>query len=341
MRKNPIQNSLYYDNPKGSTDLQNQISEHYRTRNLYVNKHDICITSGCQNSLFLALSVCCNAGDTVVIESPAFYGCLQLLQHLKLRVIEIPASSQTGIKSAELTNILQKWKIKACIVTPNFSTPTGGSLPTEEKKQLVKLAHEYNFTLIEDDIYGDLGFHLTSEPLKSFDEHGRVILCSSFSKALSRDLRIGWIMGGEKHDEIVQLKLVNYLATNQAIQQGLASFMAEGFYRRHLTQYRELLQKQRDILITCIKEYWQFPYTFSLPNGGLSIWLELEKNIDTTEIYKQAIKEEIIITPGMLFSSNKQFTHCMRLSFVHEITPKRLLALKKIGALINDYSSTQ
>jgi len=144
-------------------------------------------------------------------------------------------------------------------------------------------------------------------------------------------------MGGEKHDEIVQLKLVNYLATTQAIQQGLASFMAEGFYRRHLTQYRELLQKQRDILITCIKEYWQFPYTFSLPNGGLSIWLELEKNIDTTEIYKQAIKEEIIITPGMLFSSNKQFTHCMRLSFVHEITPKRLLALKKIGNLIKGY----
>ena len=162
MRKNPIQNSLYYDNPEGAIALQNQISEHYRTRNLYVNKNDICITSGCQNSLFLALTVCCNAGDTVVIESPAFYGCLQLLQHLKLKVIEIPASTNLGIKSEELKNILKKWKIKACIVTPNFSTPTGSSLSAEEKKQLVALAEEYNFTLIEDDIYGDLGFHLTS-----------------------------------------------------------------------------------------------------------------------------------------------------------------------------------
>lgn len=229
MRKNPIQNSLYYDNPEGAAALQSQISEHYRTRNLYVNSNDICITSGCQNSLFLALTVCCNAGDTVVIESPAFYGCLQLLQHLKLRVIEISSSSNIGINSKELKDILKKWEIKACIVTPNFSTPTGSSLPAEEKKQLVALTQEYNFTLIEDDIYGDLAFHLTSEPLKSFDKKGNVILCSSFSKALSRDLRIGWIIGGKKHSELVQLKLVNYLATNQAIQQGLASFMAEGF----------------------------------------------------------------------------------------------------------------
>ena len=337
MRKNPIQNSLYYDNPEGAIALQNQISEHYRTRNLYVNKNDICITSGCQNSLFLALTVCCNAGDTVVIESPAFYGCLQLLQHLKLKVIEIPASTNLGIKSEELKNILKKWKIKACIVTPNFSTPTGSSLSAEEKKQLVALAEEYNFTLIEDDIYGDLGFHLTSEPLKSFDVQGNVILCSSFSKSLSRDLRIGWIIGGKKHNELIQLKLVNYLAINQATQQGLATFMAEGFYRRHLIQYRELLQQQRDILIRCIKENWQFPYTFSLPNGGLSIWIELEKTIDTTEIYKRAIKEGIIITPGMLFSSNKKFPHCMRLSFVHEITGKRLIALKKIGNLIKSH----
>ena len=113
--------------------------------------------------------------------------------------------------------------------------------------------------------------------------------------------------------------------------------MAEGFYRRHLIQYRELLQQQRDILIRCIKENWQFPYTFSLPNGGLSIWIELEKTIDTTEIYKRAIKEGIIITPGMLFSSNKKFPHCMRLSFVHEITGKRLIALKKIGNLIKSH----
>ena len=87
MRKQPITNSLYYDNPEGVKELQIQISEHYRSRGLFISPDEICITSGCQNSLFLALSTCCEPGDIVVIESPAFYGCLQLLQLLKLKNI--------------------------------------------------------------------------------------------------------------------------------------------------------------------------------------------------------------------------------------------------------------
>lgn len=337
LRQSPVHNSLYYDNPAGDLALRSQISEHYRTRHLFVDPADICITSGCQNSLFIALSVCCQPGDTVVIESPAFYGCLQILEHLKLRVIEIKASTQAGIKSSELESILNKWQVKACIVSPNFATPTGSCLPSEEKKQLVSVAKAHNVTLIEDDIYGDLAFHLTSEPLKSFDNSGNVILCSSFSKSLSKDLRIGWVIGGKKHQELVKVKLINQLANNQAIQQGLASFIAEGFYRRHLLQYNAILERQRDSLINTIKKIWDFNFTFTVPNGGLSLWIALDSAVDTTKIYQQAIQDNIIITPGMLFSSNNDFTHCLRLSFVHEITAPRLIALKKIGSLIKGY----
>jgi len=338
MRKQPITNSLYYDNPEGVKELQIQISEHYRSRGLFISPDEICITSGCQNSLFLALSTCCEPGDIVVIESPAFYGCLQLLQLLKLKVIELPSSSGKGIKSSDLQNILDKWKVKACIVTPNFSTPTGVCISLEEKKSFVRLANRHDFTIIEDDIYGDLGFHFTPEPLKSFDTSGKVILCSSISKSLSRDLRIGWIVGGEKHSQIIHQKLVNSLATNKTIQQGLASFMAEGFYRRHLIQYRQTLLEQRDLLINSINEYWHFPFYFTIPDGGLSIWIELEPHIDTTAIYKKALKLGIIMTPGMLFSSNKTFLNCLRLSFVHKVSGQRLEALKKIGNIIEQES---
>lgn len=334
MRQHPITNSLYYDKPEGVKELQIQISEHYRSRNLFISPDEICITSGCQNSLFLALSSCCENGDTVVIESPAFYGCLQLLELLKLKVIEIPSSPSSGIKSSDLQGVLSKWEVKALIVTPNFSTPTGTCISLEEKKSLMNLSELHGFTIIEDDIYGDLGFHFTPQPIKSFDSLGNVILCSSVSKSLSRDLRIGWVVGGKYHNRIIHQKLVNALATNKTIQQGLASFMAEGFYRRHLIQYRQTLLTQRDLLIDCINEHWQFPFYFTIPDGGLSLWIELESQIDTTIIYKKALKSNIIMTPGMLFSSNKTFLNCFRLSFVHNITDQRLDALKNIGEII-------
>ena len=131
--------------------------------------------------------------------------------------------------------------------------------------------------------------------------------------------------------------MVNYLATNKAIQQGLASFMAEGSYRRHLVQYRQTLQEQRDVLIDCMNQYWHFPFHFTTPDGGLSLWIELESHIDTTVIYKEALTFNVIMTPGILFSSNKTFLHCFRLSFIHQISGERLMALKTIGKIIEQH----
>jgi len=197
LRQKPQNNALYYSEPPGDISLRYQISEHYRKRNLNISEQEICITSGCQNSLFLALMATCQPGDIVAIESPAFYGVLQLLQQLKLKVVELPSSYTSGLTAEALREATTKWNIKACVLTANFATPTGALIPTEEKRNIVALAAEKNLVLIEDDIYGDLGFHSNVEPLKSYDTQGNVILCSSFSKSLSRDLRIGWIVANK------------------------------------------------------------------------------------------------------------------------------------------------
>jgi DNA-binding transcriptional MocR family regulator len=333
LRQKPQNNALYYSDPPGDISLRRQISKHYRKRNLNITEEQICITSGCQNSLFLALMATCDAGDIVAIESPAFYGALQLFQQLKLKVIELPSSLTTGLTVRSLEKAAEEWDIKACILTPNFATPTGALMPNKEKRKLVALASEKNITLIEDDIYGDLGFHSTVEPLKSYDTQGNVILCSSFSKALSRDLRIGWIVTSKHYKKIVHLKLVNQLSTSHAIQNGLTSFMAEGSFDRHIYQYRKTLLKQRDQLIEGIRDNWKILTKFTVPDGGLAIWIELPKEVDTFSLYKQAISEGIIITPGKLFSATNKFSNHLRLSFAHPTTGSRLQALIRLGEL--------
>jgi DNA-binding transcriptional MocR family regulator len=94
------------------------------------------------------------------------------------------------------------------VLTANFATPTGALVPVKEKRKIAALANDKNIIIIEDDIYGDLGFHSKVEPLKSYDTEGNFILCSSFSKSLSRDLRIGWIVAG-KHLKSPKISLVN------------------------------------------------------------------------------------------------------------------------------------
>lgn len=326
--------AMHYDIPLGCEALRFQIKEHYRAIGLNLNAEDYCITGGCQNALFLALMVSCQPGDNVAVESPAFYGVLQLLEQLQLNVIEIPSSSTTGLNPDDLEKALHTAIIRACIVTPAFATPSGACMPISKQQQLLDLANRHDVTLIEDDIYGDLCFAERSKPLKSLDTQERVILCSSFSKSLSRDLRVGWIAGGRWHSKITRLKLVTQLANNQSTQQGIAGFMAEGHYRRHLYFYRQILKRQRDQLIHCLQKYWPQSTRFSIPTGGLAIWVQLEKQVDCRELYRRALAEGIVITPGVLFSAFEYYQNYLRLSFSHPTVGRREVAMGKLSEFI-------
>ncbi|MBC3767445.1 PLP-dependent aminotransferase family protein [Neptunicella marina] len=321
----------YYGDPAGDSELRQQLRQHYQQHGVYLAQEEICITSGCQHSLFLALMSCCEPGDTVAIESPAFYGVLQILISLKLKVVEIPASVTQGIELDELETAFKKWPIKACVVSPNFATPTGACMPLQNKHRLLALAEKHQVVLIEDDIYTELGFHLRPECLKQFDKSGNVIHCSSLSKSLSRDLRTGWISGGKFHDKIVHLKLVNQLANSLSLQQGVASFIGEGHFKRYLLQQRRRLLKQRDNWVTAINHYWPDEIRYTLPDGGLSFWVEFPKQVDTLTLYQNMLKHDIVLTPGMLFSTQSHYSNCLRLSFAHPLTSAREKALQKIA----------
>lgn len=334
MRQQASSNALYYSPPQGNLDLRHKISQHYLSRKLYVKPEQICITAGCQNSLYLALSTSTKPGDTVAIESPAFYGVLQILQQLDLKVIEIPSLPTQGILLDKLESAAKKWTLKALIVTPNFNTPTGSLIPEANKAKLCELAGKLQFNIIEDDIYGDLGFHRMVMPLKAYDKYNKVILCGSFSKSLSRDLRIGWIFSENDLSKITHLKMLTQLSNSESTQQGLTSFIGEGFYRKHLLQYKQRLLNQRNELIELINQHWNFHFKYTTPEGGLCLWIELKINTDSVSLYNLAIEHNIILTPGALFSTTPIFNKYIRLSYAHEFQKERVEALKKLGQII-------
>lgn len=320
--------SLYYDDPTGDCGLRAQISQHYQSRSLFLNIDEICITNGCQHALFLALMTTCKKGDNVIIESPGFYGVIQLLDQLGLNAIEVPTSYNDGIDIGAIQTALSHYTVAACVLSPAFSTPSGTCISDEQKKSLVLLANQYDVALIEDDIYGDLSFVQTPLPLKAFDDSGTVILCSSFSKSLSRDLRTGWIMGGRWHKEITRLKLINSMSNSQAVQQGIRLFMQDGNYKRFIRQRTAQLLSNRNQLTQVLQDIWQEQIFFSVPDGGLSLWAAMPKCKNTLTLYQNALKDDIVITPGAMFTVEQDYSQCLRLSFCHPVTESRKKALQ-------------
>lgn len=322
----------YYDRPEGLPALREQIALRLQRRGCKIYSDDVCITSGCQNALFLALMATTQPGDVVAVESPGFYGVLQLLEQLNLKVIEIPTSPISGMDIAALADTLKRWPIKACVVSPNFATPSGSSIPTEQRLHLLQLADSYDLAIIEDDIYAETAFSVVPDALKNHDHNNRVILCSSLSKSLSRDIRIGWIIGGRWHSAIIKLKLISQLAGSRGTQQGVADFIASGSYDSHLRRLRKQLNQQRDYLFTeCENQNHQISHK---PEGGLTGWIKLPDNIDTLSLYSSAMQLNIIITPGSLFSISGEFKQYLRISYAHPWLPKRVAALSSLNELI-------
>lgn len=333
MRRQDNASHVFYDEPAGAEPLRHQIARHYSRRGCALSADQLCITSGCQHALSLALQASCKAGDVVAVESPGFYGSLQLLEQMGLKVLEIPCSVVDGISTQALEKALAQWRIKACIVSPAFATPTGALMPEVSRAHLLDLAEAHDFAVIEDDIYADTALGPVPPPLKAQDRSDRVILCSAFSKSLSRDLRLGWVVGGRWHSAIEKLKLVNLLAGSQSVQLGTAEFVADGGYVAHLRKQRELLRGRRDTLLNSLRN-WPGDVQFSEPRGGLAVWVELPGRCDTGIAYHHALAAGMVIAPGSLFSPSNRFRNCLRIAFEQPWDEARQSALRQLPRVL-------
>lgn len=336
LRRQDGENFQYYDEPAGDRGLREQLSLHLARRGWRADPDQLCITSGCQNALFLALMACCERGDVVAVESPGFYGVMQLIQQLDLQVVEVPTSNDKGMDIDALEEVLQRWKVRACIVSPAFATPGGTLMPDTARKRLLALAEVHDLAVIEDDIYADTSLGPVPDPLKALDTDNRVILCSSFSKCLSRDLRLGWVSGARWHARILHLKLVTQLASSRFVQQGVAEFMADGSFAAHLRRQRSELRERRDRLIALLQT-WPAGVRASVPQGGLAVWVELPGAVDTLAVYPEALEQGVVITPGPLFSASGQFKNCLRISFAHPWDGARVAALDLLPKLLHQH----
>ncbi|MDE1464936.1 PLP-dependent aminotransferase family protein [Spartinivicinus poritis] len=294
---------------------------------------DIIITNSCQEALSISIQVTTKPGDVVAVDSPSFYGTMQTLRSLQLKVLEIPTHPETGISIEALELALEQWPITAVQVTPSCNNPLGYTMPDNRKKQLYQLAQRFDIAIIEDDIFGDLSYNTPrSRTIKSFDQDGRVILCSSFSKTIAPGFRLGWAAPGRYCDLITHMKYVSSGCTATIPQLALAEFMVQGSYERHLRKIRQQYKQSRDIVLGWLKRYLPENIRTSYPQGGFLLWIELPDIIDSVELNRRLTLQNVQIAPGILFSATGKYRNCIRINYSGEPSARQEQAIKKIGA---------
>lgn len=331
-----------YGTLDGTESLRKQIALRALDAGLTVSADDIVVTVGCQNAISLALKVATQPGDVVAVESPCYLGFLQMIEAAGLKAIEIPSHPADGMSLEALQLALEQWPIKTLISVPSFSNPLGSCMPAENRRALVDLLEKYDLTMIEDDIYGEMSFCPGQRPtaVKAFDRQGRVMLCSSLSKSIDPQLRVGWIMPGRLYSEVLHQKYITTMSLPELPQLAAAELMAGGQYDRHLRHCRELYCSRLATLTDLVAEHFPPETRASRPQGGIGLWLELPRHVDTTRLYYRAREHGFAFSPGELFAMDDRYRHCLRLIFSQPWTDERRQAIAQLGAWVKEASAS-
>src|SRR5262249_37034697 len=184
----------------------------------------------------LALRAVARSGDVIAVESPTYFGLLESISSLGMRVIEIPTHPQHGMDLEALERAIRKHRVKAVVVLSNCHNPLGYVLPDEYKKALVDLTAKWDVAVVEDDVYGDLTFQgPRPRTAKAFDRKGLVLLCASISKILCPGFRLGWVAAGRFRAEVERLKLLTNVSTASLPQIVIAGVLQAGGHCPPLT----------------------------------------------------------------------------------------------------------
>ena len=326
-----------YTDPRGDMDLRQQISERGIRLGQELAPDTLVVTCGCTEALAVALTATTKPGDTVAIESPTYFGLLQVLEARGLKALELPTHPTKGIDLERLRKAVETGRVSACLLSSSFNNPLGCLMSEERKRAIIELLSRHQVPLIEDDIYGDIYFGPSRpRPFAALAPEADILTCSSFSKTVAPGYRIGWISSSGRFKAILEAKFASSLCGPALPQKAMADFLRTGGYDKHLRRIRRHFADNISRMSQAIDRSFPEATRMSSPQGGFVLWLELPKGFDCAELYRRAIAERICFAPGWLFSASSQYANCLRLSCGHEWSPALERSVERLGAMAHE-----
>ncbi|MGY4878567.1 PLP-dependent aminotransferase family protein [Vreelandella aquamarina] len=309
---------LEYSTPQGPSTLRHLIQERLRLLAITADQQQVITTSGGSHSLDLLVRLLLEPGDVVFVESPGYYNLFGLLHLQRVRFIGVPRLAD-GPDIERLEAMLAEHRPTFFYTNSVFQNPTGGTLTPTVAHRLLQLAEQYDFQIIEDDIYAD--FQQTpSTRLAALDGLDRVIYLGSFSKSLSSSLRVGFIAAPSTVvQRIVDIKMLTSISSSRFAEQVITTMLQNGSYRRLTERLNIKLSSHMATALTWLKQAgWE---VFTDPMGGMFIWAKPPVSRRDT-IEASAHRYGVILSPGHLFLPDNQATDWLRLNVAYINDPR-------------------
>ncbi|MBK1882276.1 PLP-dependent aminotransferase family protein [Luteolibacter pohnpeiensis] len=323
-----------YTMSPGRNELRASVSRRLLSAGVKIGAGKILTTQGATEAIALSLMATTKPGDLVAVESPTYFGILQMLNDMGLQALEVPVDARNGFDLETFKNLLERFPVTACIVQPSYQNPVGSCMSDQAKAELVQLAIQHDFVLIEDDLHGEICHHgVRPLPLAHFDQDHRVIHCGAVSKILAPGLRVGWVANEKYYQRLRRLKSVYYMASGTISELVVAEFFDVGGYDRHLRRIRTLYVQRCTQIRDAVLEAFPEGTRVNLPSGGFVLWVEMPRQFDSEAFAVRAFAAGISLVPGTVFTPTGRMRNCFRLSCGSAFDERSAKAIKTLAKL--------
>ncbi|MDD1767623.1 MAG: PLP-dependent aminotransferase family protein [Methanomassiliicoccales archaeon] len=334
--------ALQYGITEGCPQLRESVAERMKKKGMDIAKDNVLIVSGSQQVIDLTGKVFIDPKDSVVISAPTYLTALTGWAVYQASFESIPID-QNNMRMDIFEERMKKLAKRAnppeiVYALPNFQNPAGVTMPEKNRRKLVDMASDYDFLIIEDDPYGELRYKGEDiAPIKSFDDEGRVIYMSTFSKILSPGLRVGWVVA---HEDILRKLVIAKqsadVCTNVLGQRIAHEYIVRGHIDPQIEKIKKIYSRKMDLMLSGMNEFMPDGIEWTKPDGGMFLWVDLPDWMDSGELLKKALKKRVAFVTGKAFFADpKDGITSMRLNFTHPSDSMITEGLRRLGSVVN------
>lgn len=332
-----------YSTTEGDNGLRKALIEKYRKdEGLELAMENIIITTSSQQALDFLGRVFVDPGDAVICGLPTYLGGLQAFNAYGAVMHGIKLDEhgmRADLLKAKLEELKKAGKKPKFIYTvPDFQNPAGITMPEARRKEIIALAHEYDVLVVEDSPYRELRFEGKSQKmLYQLDGKEQVLVLGTFSKIFVPGFRIGWIIGNKDIlDKFVTVKQSADLCTSSFNQKIAALYLSQGHFDRNIQRVIAMYREKRDAMLAALKEHMPKGVSWTMPEGGLFLFITLPGGMDAEKLFPKAIEKNVAYVLGSVFHCDGSGRDTMRLNFSFAPKEKNVEGIRRLAEVIKE-----
>jgi 2-aminoadipate transaminase len=292
-----------------------------------IEAESLVLTAGSVHGIDVVTRALTKPGDVVLVEGPTFFFVFNLFRMNQVELVSVPLC-EYGIDLVELERLLKQYgsRVRILYTIPSYQNPTGICASAENRRALVMLAHQYDFTILEDTAYHFLYFDAPPPPMLNYYDGqlsgtpnqvaNHVVTLGTFSKLVAPSLRQGWIWSTpENIAKFVANK--SDAGASTLTSELLSEFLKRGEIDKHLVFLRDLYGRKCQRLADSMRQRLPDWVGWTQPGGGYFVWVTLPRSISATAVRMEALKQGVDFLPGQVCFPNQVEDNTIRLCFAY------------------------